>query len=428
MKCLHQMIRLRTLLLCLACLFISIPVAAQETPEDVPSQINLAIANLSQRLRQDITFNNLTHYEWEHKQFPDTSLDCPSPGIMYTQVITPGYQFLLHYDGTVYDYRITDEGDSVVLCDTRPAMSDTPLPTQEPPTAVCGDAYTVQDGDTLIEIARDCNTSVAAMLAANPEIEDPSIIYENDVLTIPDGAQQRVVSIRPESGPPGTIVRVFASGFPAGAQVQLGLGEPESEYNVVASREIANDGELIADLRISPQIDPPDERVAVVVLDFEETVSEVFNVTEGQPITPTPTPTESPEGPFTRSQIYLVALEDAGRSGQEIGCGDSLIPVTVTFEPTVAPLTAALGELFDIDSRTYGQSGLYNALYQSDLTVEGIDIVDGEALIALTGTLQTGGICDTPRIIEQIKQTALQYSTIDRVSVSINGTLLEDLL
>jgi hypothetical protein len=55
-----------------------------------------------------------------------------------------------------------------------------------------------------------------------------------------------------------------------------------------------------------------------------------------------------------------VALEDAGASGKEIGCGDSIIPVDLNVEPTAAPLTAALEELLAIDERFYGQSGLYN--------------------------------------------------------------------
>jgi hypothetical protein len=194
---------------------------------------------------------------------------------------------------------------------------------------------------------------------------------------------------------------------------------------VVATREIGADGELVTSLQISPETQPPDKRVAVVVLNNQETVSEVFTVTRGQPA-PVPTPTQPANNLFEQAQIYLVALGDAGRSGQAVGCEDSLVPVTVTFEPTQAPLTAALQELFAIDSRTYGQSGLYNAFYQSDLTVEGIDIESGEAIINLSGTLQPGGVCDEPRMEGQIKQTALQFDTIDEVSVFLNGSPLAE--
>jgi spore germination protein GerM len=84
--------------------------------------------------------------------------------------------------------------------------------------------------------------------------------------------------------------------------------------------------------------------------------------------------------------------------------------------------------MFTIDNEFYGQSGLYNALHQSNLSVQGIDIDNGHATIALNGDLQMGGTCDTPRIEAQLTQTALQYSTIDTVSITINGQPLEDIL
>ncbi len=58
-----------------------------------------------------------------------------------------------------------------------------------------------------------------------------------------------------------------------------------------------------------------------------------------------------------------------------------------------APLSTALEQLLAINERTYGQSGLYNALYRSDLALQGVDIENGTAQIALTGNLQIGGAC-----------------------------------
>lgn len=39
--------------------------------------------------------------------------------------------------------------------------------------AVCGETFTVRRGDTLSGIAQLCNTTVAALLDANPDIDDP---------------------------------------------------------------------------------------------------------------------------------------------------------------------------------------------------------------------------------------------------------------
>ncbi len=50
------------------------------------------------------------------QDFSDTSLGCPQPDQMYSQVITPGYQVVLEAQGTEYDYRLTDE-ENIILCE-----------------------------------------------------------------------------------------------------------------------------------------------------------------------------------------------------------------------------------------------------------------------------------------------------------------------
>jgi hypothetical protein len=129
-----------------------------------------------------------------------------------------------------------------------------------------------------------------------------------------------------------------------------------------------------------------------------------------------------------RANIYMIALNDAGQSGQPVGCGDSAVPVLRTFQPTVAPLTAALQLLLAQRTQYYGESGLYNALYQSNLTVEGVNILNREAIINLVGQLTIGGTCDAPRLQAQIELTARQFSTIDRVTIKVNGVPLSQLL
>jgi LysM repeat protein len=50
---------------------------------------------------------------------------------------------------------------------------------------VCGEQYTVQRGDTLSSIARQCSTSVNALLRANPQITNPSRIYTGEQIYLP---------------------------------------------------------------------------------------------------------------------------------------------------------------------------------------------------------------------------------------------------
>ncbi len=150
--------------------------------------------------------------------------------------------------------------------------------------------------------------------------------------------------------------------------------------------------------------------------------------------TEVPSPTTAPTAEATappsvdRVQIYLIALEDAGKSGPAVGCGDSAIAVEVPVEPTAAPLQAAFTALLSIKEQFYGQSGLYNALYQSDLHVEQATVENGVATVYLAGTMMLGGECDNPRVEAQLLQTALQFPDVSEAHIFINGTSLEEAL
>jgi hypothetical protein len=57
-----------------------------------------------------ITVTSIQPMEW-----PDASLGCPQEGMMYAQVITPGYLIVLEAQGQTFEYH-TDQGTNVVLC------------------------------------------------------------------------------------------------------------------------------------------------------------------------------------------------------------------------------------------------------------------------------------------------------------------------
>ncbi len=153
-------------------------------------------------------------------------------------------------------------------------------------------------------------------------------------------------------------------------------------------------------------------------------------------LTPLPTftpiilpPTSTPSQGATSIKIFLIALDDNGATGKKIGCNDSVIPVLINIEPTLGVLRASLNELFKLEGqREYGLSGLYNSLYQSHLSIDSLNIVNREAIIKLKGTLTLGGVCDDPRVKAQLEETALQFNTIDKVSIFINGIPLDQSL
>jgi Sporulation and spore germination len=140
----------------------------------------------------------------------------------------------------------------------------------------------------------------------------------------------------------------------------------------------------------------------------------------------TAAPTDLP-APHT-VQIFLIAVDDNGQTGFPVGCGDSAIPVQMETPPTQGVLKAALVALLSIKDQYYGQSGLYNALYQSDLLVETVSIVGGKASVYLIGTLLMGGECDAPRVQAQLEQTVLQFPTVTEVAIYINGKPLAEVL
>lgn len=133
--------------------------------------------------------------------------------------------------------------------------------------------------------------------------------------------------------------------------------------------------------------------------------------------------------PFVnRVQIGLIALEDNGKSGKKIGCGDSLVMVSVNIPATQAPIKAAYEYLLSIKEPFYGESGLYNALYQSNLKVDNVSIKNGIAEVYLTGEVLLGGTCDNPRVLAQVEKIATQFEGITEVRVMINGEPLKEIL
>jgi len=136
-----------------------------------------------------------------------------------------------------------------------------------------------------------------------------------------------------------------------------------------------------------------------------------------------PSTSNTPSG-FTLTHFYLISLDNGGA----IGCGDSLAPVTAEIPATYAILRASLEQLLALHTQYYGESGLYNALYQSHLTIDDVRIDNRVATIRLSGEITLGGVCDSPRVQAQLEQAALQFSTVDQVKIYINGKLLQDVL
>ncbi|HKQ99901.1 MAG TPA: GerMN domain-containing protein, partial [Pyrinomonadaceae bacterium] len=136
--------------------------------------------------------------------------------------------------------------------------------------------------------------------------------------------------------------------------------------------------------------------------------------------------TPTPPAMVEEVKIYLVAVGDNGKKGKKIGCEDSLIAVTRKIKPTEAPLKAAIEELLSTQHEE-DSKGLSNYWWGEKLKLKSVSITDGAATIHITGEgPYVAGICDVPRITEQIEETAKQFPTVKSVKVFVNGKPLEE--
>jgi LysM repeat protein len=284
----------------------------------------------------------------------------------------------------------------------------------------CGDTLTVQSGDTLAEIAQTCETTVPALLATNPEIIDLTALEVGQVIVLPTAVNDvdPLVAISPQRGGPGTTVTVIANGFPLLEEVTVEMGSEGNPAMLTRRVNTDNAGGMITTLTIPDDANPATPRWLVTVAGLETGF-----IARSFPFIVTDTPPVDSPRTFTQTQVYLVD-SDSAPEGQI--CMEAVVPYTIDIQPTVAPLTAAIESM--LTTPEYPVEELYNAFSLSNLTLNGIDINDGEAEIALSGELVTLGQCDSQWMPAQIRQTALQYTTIDDVVITVNGEPIEDVI
>jgi hypothetical protein len=124
----------------------------------------------------------------------------------------------------------------------------------------------------------------------------------------------------------------------------------------------------------------------------------------------------------TKVKVFLVAADDNGKSGKKIGCDDSLVAVERDVTTTYALLRAALEELLSIPQEFDDKLGNY--VFGPDLKLKSASIKRGTATIRFSGAISVAGICDVPRITEQIHGTAKQFRTVKRVKVFVGNKTL----
>ncbi|MFP4323310.1 MAG: hypothetical protein ACLFTK_12725 [Anaerolineales bacterium] len=195
-------------------LLMAVPSVIAQQPDEATEQINAALSDLSTQVGQQVTLDDLARWTFEERQFNTAALGCPQPDQTYAQVITPGYRFTLTYEGQRYDYRVSTDQNTVILC-------------------------SVEDQ------------------SAEDAPDDPQRL-------IMDGP---VVAVSPLVTEPGTVVQVIANGFPPNRVVVVGLGRPESEFDVLRTTRTNNEGVVTPQVTIPDGFSPMDEAVIVIETD-----------------------------------------------------------------------------------------------------------------------------------------------------------------
>jgi LysM repeat protein len=102
----------------------------------------------------------------------------------------------------------------------------TPPPTTPPPPPSSGQIYYAQRGDTLRKIAARFSTTVDVLLRLNPQITNPNLIYVGQAIAVPAQASTYVVQR-------GDTLRIIASKFGTTVNNLLALNPKITNPNLI---------------------------------------------------------------------------------------------------------------------------------------------------------------------------------------------------
>jgi tyrosinase len=99
--------------------------------------------------------------------------------------------------------------------------------------STCGDTYVVRAGDTMRKIAQACGITLQTLIAANPEVTNPNLIYPGQVLRTKPG-----VVIPPTGGQTyivqrGDTLRIIANRFGTTVDAILKLNPQITNANII---------------------------------------------------------------------------------------------------------------------------------------------------------------------------------------------------
>ncbi len=93
------------------------PSPSPESPTDAGMQaaVDAATHDVANRLGLPSGASDIHVQQVEARQWPDTSLGCPTPDVMYSQVVTPGYLLIISAAGKQLEYHADSRG-TIAFC------------------------------------------------------------------------------------------------------------------------------------------------------------------------------------------------------------------------------------------------------------------------------------------------------------------------
>lgn len=114
----------------------TVPPTGEAAQPDAGQEAMVAKARSSLAAHLGVADSALTLQSVEAKEWPDGAIGCPQPGMMYPQIVTPGYLMVFTGNGTSYEVH-TGREELIILCE-----NNRPTPLNQPsgqPTAPAGD-------------------------------------------------------------------------------------------------------------------------------------------------------------------------------------------------------------------------------------------------------------------------------------------------
>jgi hypothetical protein len=171
------------------------PTAAEPAP---PAEVELVRQDLAQRL--NIPLDQVGVLSVKAVDWPDSSLGCPRPNVLYAQVITPGYEIVLDVSGQQYSYHTG--GGTFVLCENGLPV-DAPTATTTPPGAELG-----SEAAALVEKAKQDLSSRVGVSPADIVVESvESVQWRDSSLGCPQPGMNYLTVITP-----GYLIKLRAQG------------------------------------------------------------------------------------------------------------------------------------------------------------------------------------------------------------------------